>query len=268
MLIDWFTVGAQALNFLVLVWLLKRFLYGPILAAIDAREARIRGELDSAAAARADAEHRQRDYEQRVAELEGQRKALLDAATADAEDQRKALVEAARAEADAIARSRRRALAAETARLGDALRRQAGEEVLAISRAVLGELADTDLEGRIVARFLRALDEQDEDARTRLATAMSHETPVIRSALALPADAEEALRAAVADRFEGAAPPRFELDAELVGGIELSAGGLAVSWTISAWLDRLQNAFEARQTTAGHEASPAPGPTPGPETAP
>jgi F-type H+-transporting ATPase subunit b len=39
MLIDWFTVGAQALNFLILVWLMKRFLYQPILNAIDAREA-------------------------------------------------------------------------------------------------------------------------------------------------------------------------------------------------------------------------------------
>ena len=38
MLIDWFTVGAQALNFLILVWLMKRFLYQPILHAIDERE--------------------------------------------------------------------------------------------------------------------------------------------------------------------------------------------------------------------------------------
>ena len=38
MLIDWFTVVAQAANFLVLVWLLKRFLYKPILGAMDARE--------------------------------------------------------------------------------------------------------------------------------------------------------------------------------------------------------------------------------------
>ena len=41
MLIDWFTVGAQVVNFLILVWLLKRFLYRPILDAIDAREKRI-----------------------------------------------------------------------------------------------------------------------------------------------------------------------------------------------------------------------------------
>jgi F-type H+-transporting ATPase subunit b len=52
MLIDWFTVGAQALNFLVLVWLMKRFLYKPILDAIDEREKRIAAELANADAKR------------------------------------------------------------------------------------------------------------------------------------------------------------------------------------------------------------------------
>ena len=52
MLIDWFTVGAQALNFIILVWLLKRFLYKPILNAVDAREKRIAAELADADAKR------------------------------------------------------------------------------------------------------------------------------------------------------------------------------------------------------------------------
>ena len=50
MLIDWFTVGAQALNFLILVWLLKRFLYKPILHAIDEREKGIAAQLASSEA--------------------------------------------------------------------------------------------------------------------------------------------------------------------------------------------------------------------------
>ena len=45
MLIDWFTIAAQALNFLILVWLMRRFLYKPILNAIDAREKLIAKEL-------------------------------------------------------------------------------------------------------------------------------------------------------------------------------------------------------------------------------
>lgn len=40
MLIDWFTVGAQVLNFVILMWLMKRSLCQPVLDAIDAREDR------------------------------------------------------------------------------------------------------------------------------------------------------------------------------------------------------------------------------------
>jgi len=55
-LIDWFTVGAQALNFVILVWLMKRFLYKPVLAAIDVREKRIAKEIADADAKKADAQ--------------------------------------------------------------------------------------------------------------------------------------------------------------------------------------------------------------------
>ena len=63
MLIDWFTVGAQALNFLILVWLMKRFLYKPILHAIDAREKRITAELADADAKKADAQQERDEFQ-------------------------------------------------------------------------------------------------------------------------------------------------------------------------------------------------------------
>ena len=43
MLIDWFTIAAQAVNFLILIWLMKRYLYQPILRAIASREQLIAG---------------------------------------------------------------------------------------------------------------------------------------------------------------------------------------------------------------------------------
>ena len=46
--IDWLTVVAQIVNFLVLVYLLKRFLYGPILQAMDDRQAGIAARLQEA----------------------------------------------------------------------------------------------------------------------------------------------------------------------------------------------------------------------------
>ena len=77
MLIDWFTVGAQALNFLILVWLMKRFLYKPILHAIDAREKRIATELADADAKKAEAQKERDEFQHKNEEFDQQRAALL-----------------------------------------------------------------------------------------------------------------------------------------------------------------------------------------------
>ena len=70
MLVDWFTVAAQALNFLVLAWLLKRFLYRPVLDAIDAREAAVARQLAEAEATAAQARSQRAEYEQKLAGLQ------------------------------------------------------------------------------------------------------------------------------------------------------------------------------------------------------
>ena len=77
MLIDWFTVGAQALNFLILVWLIKRFLYKPILHAIDAREKGIAKELAEAEVNQAEARKERDECQHKNEELDQQRAALL-----------------------------------------------------------------------------------------------------------------------------------------------------------------------------------------------
>jgi len=77
MLIDWFTVGAQALNFLILVWLMKRFLYKPILHAIDEREKRIATELANADKKKAEAQKESDEFKQKNEEFDRQRAALL-----------------------------------------------------------------------------------------------------------------------------------------------------------------------------------------------
>src|ERR1700689_1727878 len=96
MLIDWFTVGAQVLNFLILVWLLKHFLYKPILNAIDAREKRIAAELTDANAKRTEAEKERGDFQNKNKALDEQGSALLAKATAEAKAERERLLDQAR----------------------------------------------------------------------------------------------------------------------------------------------------------------------------
>src|ERR1035437_2718162 len=96
MLIDWFTVAAQAVTFLILVWLMKRFLYKPILHAIDEREKRIATELANADAKKAEAQKEHDEFERKNAEFDQQRAALLSKATDEAKAERQRLLDEAR----------------------------------------------------------------------------------------------------------------------------------------------------------------------------
>ena len=102
MLIDWFTVGAQVLNFLILVWLMKRFLYKPILHAIDEREKRIATELANADAKKAEAQSERDDFQHKNEEFDQQRAALLSQATDEAKVERQRLLDEARQAAERL----------------------------------------------------------------------------------------------------------------------------------------------------------------------
>jgi len=100
MLIDWFTVVAQVFNFLILVWLLRRFLYKPILDAIDAREKRIAAELADADAKKAEARQERDEFTRRNEDFDRQRAALLNKAVDEAKAERQRLLDEARKESE------------------------------------------------------------------------------------------------------------------------------------------------------------------------
>jgi F-type H+-transporting ATPase subunit b len=100
--IDWFTVGAQILNFLVLIWLMKHFLYQPILSAIDAREQRIAAALADAATKDDQAQRARAEFEDKNVQFEAQRADLVQQMTAEVETQRTALLDHVREAAEAL----------------------------------------------------------------------------------------------------------------------------------------------------------------------
>src|ERR1035441_5979638 len=110
MLIDWFTVLAQVVNFLILVWLLKRFLYRPILDAIDAREKRIAKELADANAKKVEAQKESEEFQHKNEAFDQQRATLLSKATDEAKAERQRLFDEARKSADALSAKRQEAL--------------------------------------------------------------------------------------------------------------------------------------------------------------
>jgi F-type H+-transporting ATPase subunit b len=241
MLVDWFTVGAQALNFVILVGLMKRFLYGPILRAIDTREKRIAAELADADARRGEATKERNELQKKNEALDAQRGALLSKATNEAKDERRRLLDEARQAADALSAKRQDSLRAEARELLDVVRRRTQDEVFAIARKALADLATSSLEERMGEVFTRRLREMDDEAKVRLGEALSSPGPaVVRTAFELPAEQQEAIRSALGEAFAANIPVRFETAPEVVCGIELAANGQKVTWSIAGYLASLE----------------------------
>lgn len=242
MLVDWFTVGAQALNFVILVWLLKRFLYKPILDAVDARERRIAAELDGAAAKMAEALKQREEYERKNAELDQQRAALLRKAGEEAGAERERLLENARKAADSLRDTLQKAQRGDAQRLEDAVRRRIQSEVFAIARKFLADLADTSLEERVSAVFIGRLRSMDGKAREVLGSALrsGSKPALLRSAFDLPAAPRAAIQRALNEVFSAEIPIRFESEPDLVGGFELIANGQKVAWNIADCIGSLE----------------------------
>ncbi len=242
MLIDWFTVGAQAVNFLILVWLLKRFLYKPVLRAIDAREKKIADELADADAQKAEAQKERDEFARKNAEFDQQRAALLSAATDEAKTERRALLDAAAKESEALRARLQNGLQAERRTLGRQIAERTQSAVFAIARKTLADLATASLDERaadVFIRRLRELDGVDKQAMIS-AIATSPGTGRLRSAFDLPQQQRSAIEAAVKDTLGAAIQLDFETAPDLVGGIELTVNGQKLAWSIADYLASLE----------------------------
>ena len=264
MIIDWFTVVAQALNFLILLWLMKRFLYAPILGAIAAREQRVSAELKDADAKKTEAHKEREEFEQKNEAFDQQRAELLSKATEEVASQRKTMLDEARASADSLAAKRQEALKTEADGLGQAIEESARNEVLAITRKALQDLATTDLESSMVEVLVQRLRALDGQAKVNFVAALGDaSTPrIVSSAFALPAEQRAEIDKVLKESFASDSPPRFEIRPELVCGIELSANGQIVAWNIDAYLLTLKKEIGR---IASERRSPATASAPAPD---
>lgn len=246
MLIDWFTVIAQVVNFLILVWLLKHFLYRPILNAIDARENKIAKELADADAKKAEAQKQRDDFQNKNDEFDKQHNARMNAVVEEAKTQRAQLLDTARQEADDLRAKLHEALSSEQRNLNDAITRRARDEVFAIARKALTDLAGITLEERMTAIFLQRLRALDATVMAELISVFAASTHplLIRTAFTLPADQCAAIETVIKEMLGQEKPLEFKTTPDLVSGIEISVDGQKIAWSIADYLASLVTSID------------------------
>ncbi|HUS98641.1 MAG TPA: hypothetical protein VMX97_18095 [Hyphomicrobiaceae bacterium] len=260
----WFTICAQALNFLILVWLMKRFLYKPILRAIDAREKRIAAELANADARKAEAQKERDELQHKNEQFEQQRAALLSKATDEAKAERQRLLDEARKAANALNAKRLETLRRDAHDLNQAISRRTQQEVFSVARKALTDLATTSLEERLGEVFTRRLREMDGKAKEVLAGALKTASgpALVRSAFDLPAEQRAAIQNALNETFSAEIQVRFETAADLISGIELTTNGQKVAWSIADYLTSLEKGVDEllkEKNQPAAKAEPKPG---------
>lgn len=240
--IDWFTVIAQIINFLILVWLLKRFLYKPVLNAIDKREKTIASQLEEAANKKREARQERETYIQKNEEFDRVHATQLEEARKRIEDETERLYEEARQETSALRLKLEESLKQQGQELRETVKRKTKEEVFAIATKVLTDLANAELEGQIMTVFIekiRALNETEQkDFRKAL---QENGGPIRIITVFEPAPhLKHQLEQAVQETTGITAEFEYFLDPDLLSGIMLETTDYQLSWSIESYLESLK----------------------------
>jgi len=242
MQINWFTVIAQVLNFLVLVWLMKRYLYKPILSAIDEREKKIKVQLEDAKNDKADAKTEQDEFNKKNQAFDQQKKNMMDKATADAAAQSQKLLEVAKNNAKTLQDKLEKTAKEQQADLKHQMEQKTAREVFAITKKVLATLADVNFEAQSVNVFIKRISEIKEDEKDLFKKALSSgSAPIlVQSAFDLPEKQQTEIKSAVTKMLGTKPSFGFKTSPALLGGIELTTKGYKLAWSIAAYI----NSFE------------------------
>jgi F-type H+-transporting ATPase subunit b len=241
MTIDWITVAAQIANFLVLVWLLRRFLYRPILDGIDAREAEIANRMQDALLAKEKAKAAEQEHLDLVKALNAQKADLSEAVHREAEAQRDALLAEARSRLELDRAAWQAHIDEETRKYTAKLQHVGGAALLSLTRKALTDLADESLEGRIAHQLGTRIALLADELRTAAGQATE---AIVSSWGVLPQSAQDDLSNSVHAVFPDV-PVRFVSDDEQSAGVILRIGGAQLDWTVDGYIDSLEEVMDS-----------------------
>ncbi|MGD8569933.1 MAG: F0F1 ATP synthase subunit B [Gammaproteobacteria bacterium] len=245
MQIDWITVSAQIVNFLILVWLLKRFLYQPVLRAMGRREEHIADRLNQANDREQQAQQQREQYQNKQKELDQQHDEILAKANEEADQEKHRLLDEARSEVENKKHHWQQQLAQEKEEFLKSLRDQAGDIIQHMTRKALSDLANGTLEQHMVESFIDRLESLDDD--TRRALANTQETIQVNTSFELDSGMRSQLTQTIHENIGNGIDVQYDQLPELVCGIELVTGGQQLSWNINHYLDdltaRIEQAF-------------------------
>jgi F-type H+-transporting ATPase subunit b len=234
--LDWSTFLLEIINFLVLVWILKRFLYKPVLDVIERRKAGITKTLSDAQVMRDEAELLKRKYEERLVALERegeQARVALDEGLQAERERRLAVLR------QAVEEERKKHDVLEVRRLREQARateQAAVDHGAQFAARLLGRIASPEVEARLVDLFLEELARQSDERRQAVRQAFQEVGGPITVSSAYPLEAARrtAVTEALGKWLGQTVACQFAEDRAQLAGLRVTIG----PWILEADLQR------------------------------
>ncbi len=236
---SWWTFALQAANFVILVWLLRRFLFKPVSAIVARRKEEVARGMAQASAEKQKALNLQRDLQTQRAEIEAERQKALEEQRAQVAAERNKMIDEARAEAEKIHNQAAAQLSEERAAATQDLFSRTIEFAVNLAERLLRGLAFPSIDNAFLTRVLDYLDHLPEQERAALGSHLGETSLVVTTAHPLDAREEAQWREQLGKRIGAQAGIKFNSDPALIAGAEITLPSAVLRFN---WRDALTTA--------------------------
>ncbi len=246
MLIDLFTVIAQIINFIILVFLLKKFLFNKIISIMDERESQISEQLANAEQKENDARE-EAEKQQKIREkLEQEWDESLARIKHELQLKREEMMKKARESVDQAEKNWRNSLTKQHSAFLRELRQLSCHQVCQVSKKVLADLANEKLENQLIRSFLNQLEDlkDNKEQNFRLSDLKGEKEVEIHTAFKLRKEDKDLIAEKIKDLARKQVVVVFKESGDLICGIELKSEGKKISWSIESYLDALEKSLK------------------------
>jgi len=251
MTIDWITILFQIFNFLVLVFLLRHFLYHPIVESMEKREKTI---LDREQSAREETEkaiETNKTYEKRLQTFEQEKDERFKEITAQVSERKQALVNQAKLDADALQTRLQNEVRQEASLFMSQIKEMISQEACSLAELTLKDLANTSLETMVFETFMSKLDQLEDSEEKQLIDALKLNTSVkLISAFDINQEQLQMIHKKLSAWNQELSPIKHSVDADLVCGFILEVEGHQVLFNIHHYLKAIEKRVIERLTVS------------------
>jgi F-type H+-transporting ATPase subunit b len=241
-LINWFTVFAQILNFLILVGLLRWLLYKPILQVMAKRQEKLMAQWQDTEKIQEESAEALAVYQRQQREFEGQKSTLLAEAQASIHQERQRQLQQLQQEIIKQKEVWQGELEQEQKAVLQGLRQRIIQQTMAITKQSLTDLANGDLEEQMVLRFCEKLSQLDSEKREIInqALAQTEGAILLTTSFTMAPALHQQLQARFQTIFNVTQAIETEISPHLICGIELILAGQEIVWSLDSYLQGLE----------------------------